>query len=155
MRTVGHYSASHRWKQVRASAGIPCPLVLDTGEQTAVSAGFPAAAEDAVQRCSTLATGTSIWALGDALIMSSALAHSPVIWHLDTQGWYGVGFFGTGSQMTPPSPSLNAPSFSSWHQIQSPACGCHLLLFVVPRQEPEALNITGRDVRFSSRKVTP
>lgn len=93
MRTVGHYSASHRWKQVRASAGIPCPLVLDTGEQTAVSAGFPAAAEDAVQRCSTLATGTSIWALGDALIMSSALAHSPVIWHLDTQGWYGVGFF--------------------------------------------------------------
>lgn len=40
-----------------------CPLVLDTVEQTAVSAGFPATADDAVQGCSTLSTGISTWTL--------------------------------------------------------------------------------------------
>lgn len=164
MLTFGHYSALHRWKQVTGcqltSWGcVPSCWTLESRQQFQQVSQLQQMmlSRDAARCLQASPLGPYYQPLGDAatmaLIMSTAPAHSPVIRHLDTQGW--CAFFGTSSQMTSPSPSLNAPSFSSWHQIQSPACGCHLLLFVVPRQEPEALNTTGRAVRFSSGKVTP
>lgn len=95
---------------MQVKGGESPAFMLDTGQQAAIPAGFLVAVENAGQGCSTLATDlcTSLSVPGRLHYCDSAQQQLPL-----TDLCHGIQThfccFGTGSEMSPQSPSLTGP----------------------------------------------